>query len=267
MSTRLLLLDAGNTRLKWAVLDTAMNISKPPELGATEPGLSAAPPWLGQGATCYDDLTELLALWQKWGVLSACYGVNVAGDATDALLSNALAKLELKPVWLNANLHACGVQNLYRPPESLGADRWAALLAVRQRTHEAALIVSAGSALTVDAMDADGQFLGGIIVPGLHMMRQALARSTAQVGLQHGDVTPFPNTTADAVETGLIAACTGAIETLRSRLEKITGILPRVFLTGGDAAMLEAFLPSGFVIIPGLVLEGVYYLSVEEGIT
>ncbi len=267
MSTRLLLLDAGNTRLKWAVLDTVMNSSKPHQSGATEPGLSSSFPWLGQGAAAYDDLAALLALWQKWGVLSACYGVNVAGDATDALLSNALAKLELNPVWLNANLHACGVQNLYRPPESLGADRWAALLAVRQRTHEAALIVSAGSALTVDAMDAEGQFLGGIIVPGLHMMRQALARSTAQIGIQLGEVQEFPNTTADAVETGLITACTGAIETLRSRLEKITGILPRLFLTGGDAAMLETFLPPDFVIIPGLVLEGVYYLSVEEGLT
>jgi type III pantothenate kinase len=267
MSTRLLLLDAGNTRLKWAVLDTALKLSKPHQSGATEPGLSASPPWLGQGAASYDDLTALFALWQKWGVLAACYGVNVAGDATGALLSSALAKLELKPVWLNANLHACGVHNLYRPPESLGADRWAALLAVRRRTHEAALIVSAGSALTVDAMDADGQFLGGIIVPGLHMMRQALARSTAQVGIQHGEVLAFPNTTADAVETGLIAACTGAIETQRSRLEKITEILPRLFLTGGDAAMLEAFLPSDLEIIPGLVLEGVYYLSVEEGLT
>ena len=267
MSTRILLLDAGNTRLKWAVLDTALNSLALHKPDSHELLLSAPCPWLDQGVAPYDDLTELFWLWQKWGVLAACYGVNVAGEARAVSLSNLLAKFELKPVWLHATRYACGVKNLYRPPESLGADRWAALLAVRQRTREASLIVSAGSALTVDAMDADGQFLGGVIVPGLRMMRQALASSTAQVGIQHGEVLAFPNTTADAVETGLIAACAGAIEIVKGRLEKLSGDLPRLFLTGGDAAMLEPFLPLGVVIIPGLVLEGVYYLSVEEGIT
>lgn len=267
MTTRILLLDAGNTRLKWAVLDTALSRPGLPKPGGAVEGLSESIHWLGQGAALYADLSALPALWQKWGTLAACYGVNVADDSARVAVHDALANIGLEPLWLKASAHACGMKNGYLPPESLGADRWAALLAVRQRTTHAALAVSAGSALTVDALNADGQFLGGIIVPGLHMMRQALACSTAQVGTQYGKVLAFPNTTADAVEAGLVAACTGAIETMLSRLEKICGAQPRVFLTGGDATTLKFFLPPVFTIIPGLVLEGVYYMTLEDRLT
>ena len=258
MTTRILLLDAGNSRLKWAVLD-ASDIQP----HVAEGGLSDSHHWLDQGAIPYDDLTVAPAPWQKWGELEACYGVNVASDSARASVQSALANSGLEPVWSKSRAQSCGVKNGYQSPETLGADRWAALIAVRQRTLDASLVVSAGSALTVDALNAGGQFIGGIIVPGLHMMRQALAGSTAQVGSQYGKVLVFPTTTADAVETGLMAACTGAIKTMLSHLEKNGGAQPRIFLTGGDADKLKFWLPTASTVIPGLVLEGVYYITLE----
>ena len=265
MTTRIVLLDAGNTRLKWAIVDTARRRPGEPHSGTAEASLAQPIHWLDQGAAGYDALSPLPALWSQWGTLAACYGVSVVDDAARACIEKLLAHTGLEPRWLKPSAAACGVKNGYHPAQSLGADRWAALLAVRQRTPAASLIVSAGSALTVDALNADGQFLGGIIVPGLHMMREALARSTAQVGHQYGHIRNYPNTTADAVETGLVAACTGAIETMLSRMRSLGGTPPRGFLTGGDAATLQSFLPPIFEVIPALVLEGVYHLA-REGV-
>lgn len=259
MSTRALLLDAGNTRLKWAVLDLACI-----EAHQTEAALADSAAWLGQGAASYDELVPLIAHWQQWGKLDTCYGVRVASDASIASVQQALAALNLEVNWLRVRERAGGVHNGYIPPQSLGADRWAALLAVRRRTAECALVISAGTALTIDALDASGDFLGGMILPGLHSMRHALGHDTAQVGMQYGKLQAFPTTTADAVESGLIAACTGAITTVQAHLEKKSGSAPRLFLTGGDSASLRFFLPDGVTMVPGLVLEGVYYLSLEE---
>ena len=254
----MLLLDAGNTRLKWAVVDSAQ--AHPGDALA----LSESACWLSQGAASYDELTSLPALWQQWGALASCMGVRVASEASIAAIEHCLNPLGLGVTWLAASAHVGGVKNGYLPPQSLGADRWAALIAVRQRTLESALVISAGTALTIDALDASGHFLGGMILPGLQRMRYALEQNTAQIGMQYGKYQDFPNTTADAVESGLISACTGAIATMQTHLEKKCGNPPRLFLTGGDGASLRFFLPAGVTMVPALVLEGVYYLSREE---
>lgn len=264
MTARILLLDAGNSRLKWGVLDEALNQSL--ALPSANGHADAAAPlnWLDHGAANYDHLADLPARWQQGGAFAACYAVNVAGDAVGTRVQQLVAHMGLQPIWLKASARACGVHNGYTPTSSLGADRWAALIAVRQRTTDAALVVSAGSALTVDALNSAGQFLGGLIVPGLHLMRTALANSTAQVGTQYGKVSSFPNTTADAVESGLIAAIIGAIETMHKRLDALGTTSTHIFVTGGDVATLKPYLPPGSILIPGLVLEGVYHLSRED---
>ncbi|MEQ1593202.1 MAG: type III pantothenate kinase [Thiobacillaceae bacterium] len=249
MNTRVLLLDAGNTRLKWAVLEWSEESSSP-----------ATAAWLTQGAARYDALEELPAHWQQCGALSACHGVSVAGDDVNSAVQTRLASIALVPHWHLASAAACGVENRYQPPMSLGADRWAALIGARQRTRDACLVVSAGTALTIDALTADGQFIGGVIIPGLHGMRQALARSTARVGEQYGTLREFPDNTADAVETGLVMALTGVIEKMNLRLAQ-SGTPVHCLLTGGDAALLQAALPTPAEVIPSLVLEGVYHLA------
>ena len=258
MDKRQLLLDAGNTRLKWAVVDATHVHAHP-----ADADLSGSAAWLGQGAIGYDALASIAEQWQQWG-LTACYGVRVANDASISIVQQLLTPIELEVRWMGARERAGGVHNAYLPPHSLGADRLAALVAVRKRTADNALVISAGTALTIDALDASGHFLGGMILPGLHRMRYALEQDTAQIGRQYGKFEDFPINTADAVESGLISACTGAIATMQANLEKKCGSPPRIFLTGGDGASLRFFLPDGVTMVPALVLEGVYYLSREE---
>lgn len=259
MNKRILLLDAGNTRLKWAVIEAACVTTR-----SKEAGLSDSAAWLGQGAAAYHELELVAAHWQQWESVSACYGVHVGSEAAVSRVQQLLSSIKADVHWMCASDHAGGVHNAYQPPHSLGADRWAALLAVRQRTAGNALVVSAGTALTIDALDANGHFLGGMILPGLHRMRYALEQDTAKIGMQYGKFQDFPITTANAVESGLIGACIGAIATMQTKLEKKCGSPPRIFLTGGDGASLRFFLPDGVTMVPALVLEGVYYLSLEE---
>lgn len=253
-----LLLDAGNTRLKWAVIDDAEldhNLLSAP--------LADSPVWLAQGAVGYDELTTAETAWSRWGRISRCYGVRVSNHDALSRLQQVFSAQSLEVTWLRATARAGQVNNGYQPPESLGADRWAALVAARRRCKHSALVVSAGTALTIDALDGDGHFLGGMIMPGLHSMRHALAQDTALVGMQYGNLTAFPTNTADAVETGVVSACLGAIHAMQSRLQNHVGSAPHIFLTGGDAACLQSFLTGEITMAPGLVLEGVYYLSLE----
>ena len=251
---KVLLIDAGNTRLKWAIAELSMA-----ESSAVEPAR-----WLEQGVASYDAFSELPSMWRRHGRLLACHAVNVAGAAAGESIEGLLASISLVPVWVRASAAACGVINRYHPPESLGADRWAALAGARRRTREACLVVSAGTALTVDALTQDGQFIGGMIAPGLHMMRQALAKNTAQVGEQYGNVLEFPVNTWDAVETGIVSALAGAVENMGARLAKISSARPRCLLTGGDAEALEPSLSLATERVPGLVLEGVYQIARED---
>lgn len=252
-----LLLDAGNTRLKWAVVDGA-------RIEANTAGLSESAAWLGQGVSTYDALGELSKQWWQFGELTACVGVHVADQSARSRVEQLVNEWALTVQWLHASNHAGGVHNAYQPPHSLGADRWAALRAARQRSLDSVLVISAGTALTIDALAADGHFLGGLILPGLHGMRYALAHGTAQIGMQHGTFQDFPTTTADAVESGAIHACVGAIAAMRQKLERRSGGTPRLILSGGDSEYLRRFLPAEAIAVPSLVLEGVYFLSQEE---
>jgi type III pantothenate kinase len=111
--------------------------------------------------------------------------------------------------------------------------------------------------MTVDALTADGQFLGGIIVPGIGLMEQALQRGTALVGQAEGLVQTFPDNTADAVHSGAVLAMAGAISLMRERLSAKTVGRPHCLLTGGDAGVLMPLLQFDVECVPDLVLEGV----------
>jgi pantothenate kinase, type III len=247
LSVRSLLLDAGNTRLKWAVIECD----------------GRATNWLDHGASTYEQLDELAAHWRFANAATMCHGVTVANRANNLRLQKLLADLCVQPHWLHASATACGVRNQYRPPASLGADRWAALIGARRRSAAPSLVVSVGTALTVDALHADGSFAGGVIVPGLRAMRDALAQTTAQVGEQFGSVQPFPDNTADAVATGLYMAIGGTIIEMFQRLAASESVTPSCLLHGGDADALIGSLPFSAVAAPNLVLEGVCALARE----
>jgi type III pantothenate kinase len=166
-------------------------------------------------------------------------GVNVAGEAARVRLEAQLARWRIAPEWLTAGEAACGVQNRYARPAQLGADRWASLCAARRRSladdlfPPACVVVNAGTAVTVDALDADGVFRGGLILP---------------------------DNTADALYSGAMSAVCGAIESMRRRVDPRAEQV-RCYLAGGSAAEIAPNLNAPVEVVDNLVLEGVLALA------
>lgn len=241
MSAQRLLLDAGNTRLKWAVLEAGL--------------------WRQQGSAAYSDLSALVQVMEQG---ASCYIASVARAEHENQLTALLAPFAIKPKWLAAETQFSDVRNTYADPQQLGVDRWMGLIAARERTRAAALVVSVGTAMTVDALSAAGVFLGGLIVPGPAMMQQALQQGTARVAAEAGTWQAFPRTTADAVESGILAALCGAIQLQYMRLAEAAGETPRCILTGGAAERVLAHLNLPVEHVPALVLEGINRVANED---
>lgn len=238
----ILAIDAGNTRIKWGLFD---------EHGAL----------MQQGVA---DNLDPAALSEQ---LKALHGVrravvsNVAGEGSASRIGMALAGLNIPTLWIKPQASACGVSNGYQIPETLGTDRWASLVAAWNTYHAPCLVVNAGTAMTVDALSGQGEFIGGLIVPGLGLMRASLVNNTAAVAPPAGHWRDFPNSTADAVQTGLLAAATGAIRHMAQILELREGRAPVYILSGGDAETLAAALPVPTILNPHLVLHGLLLLE------
>jgi type III pantothenate kinase len=219
------------------------------------------------GATPNSEIGTLaLRDWQNltrpWRVV----GVNVAGEGVRLRLEALLARWRLAPEWLTASAAACGVINGYTTPAQLGADRWAALVAARQRALAAGpspppmIVINAGTAVTVDALAADGRLRGGVIVPGLRLMVRSLADNTSALKTTPGRYQEFPTNTADALYSGAVQAVCGAIEQTRRRMAQ-GGTAVSCLVAGGAAAELAPYLGSGTEVVDNLVLEGVLALA------
>lgn len=240
----ILLLDVGNTRLKWA--------------------LTSPRGWIAHGALPNQDIGTLaLTQWQNLPRPLRVVGVNVAGEALRVRIEGQLARWRLWPHWLRPTARAAGVTNAYVQASQLGPDRWAALIAAKRKIEGACVVVNAGTALTVDALDADGVFRGGLIIPGLNMMRQALAANTARLQVSGGLFQEFPDNTADAIFSGSIQAACGAVDRMRALLAP-TGQGVSTVLSGGGAGELSARLAPPVACREHLVLEGVEVLAEEE---
>lgn len=241
MNARRLVLDAGNTRLKWAVVEDGQ--------------------WQAQGSAHYSDLSALTQVLER---VTACYVASVARAQHEAQIAALLAPWSISPTWLSAEAQFADVINTYANPQQLGVDRWMGLIAARQRSQTATLVVSVGTAMTVDALSVEGRFLGGLIVPGVSMMQRALQQGTAHVVEVSGSVQAFPRTTADAVQSGVIAALCGAIQRQYTQLAEAAGMRPRCLLTGGDAECLLPFFDLSVEHVPALVLEGIERVTRES---
>ena len=241
MSMRRLLLDAGNTRLKWAVVEDGR--------------------WCEQGCADYSDLSDVS---RHLAVGIDCYIASVAREQHENRIGLLLAPFSITPRWLTAESRFLDLQNSYATPRQLGVDRWMGLIAARQRSQAPTLVVSAGTAMTVDALSAAGVFLGGLIVPGVALMQQALRQGTARVAASDGTWQAFPRTTADAVQSGIVTALCGAIQLQHARLAEFAGGEPRCLLTGGDADKLLPHLALSGEQVPALVLEGMERVAKED---
>ncbi len=235
MQSLILAVDVGNTRLKW---------------GLWQSGVWRRKGWLPIGEA--GRLAEVVVPAQPMHAVVSC----VAGEEVRAVLDAWLQRLGLAVLWVEARADAFGVHNRYDEPAQLGADRYAMLVAAVQLGLAPCVIVGAGTAVTVDALDATGTFLGGLILPGPQLMRQALGSGTAGVRALTGRVQDFPRSTGDAVETGIWRALTGAVEDMRGRLSRATGRPVAVVLTGGEGPVLAAHVAEPRRVVEDLVLEG-----------
>lgn len=242
-------LDLGNTRIKWAVHPG---------------GLPVAGGMLADGALDVASIDTLPGCWSGWGRPDEIAACSVAGCAADAALERLVARLAVPLRRVRPRALAAGVRNLYGKPGSLGADRWAALAGAWARGRTAALVVDAGTAMTVDALAADGRFLGGLIVPGYDLMRSSLARGTARLPVAAGSFDPFPRSTDDAIVSGALQAMAGAVSRTRDAMLAAGEPAPRLMLTGGCAPLLQPLLDAFAPLhLPSLVLEGVLVLAHE----
>ena len=227
-------IDAGNTRIKWGVHD-----------GVT---------WLAQGALPTSEVSRLAEVAAAWPVGEQVVACNVAGDAVATAIGVALTSRFGALRWLRSSAYCCGVRNGYEQPERLGADRWAALIGARAQTAGACLVVCVGTATTVDWLAADGEFRGGLILPGVDLMRASLARNTAQLPFADGQYRCAPRNTVDAIVSGCLNAQLGAIERMYAKLSAEPGA--RCLLTGGAAPSLVPHLEIPSVLVESLILDG-----------
>ncbi|QSI76290.1 MULTISPECIES: type III pantothenate kinase [Niveibacterium] len=225
-----LLIDAGNTRVKWGFHDGSR--------------------WLCREDVAHDALAT--CDFMRFGVPERVLIAHVASDAIRSLILEQLGDTAGRAEWLAASLSRCGVTNRYAEPTRLGPDRWAAAIGAWHRVRGACVVVSAGTATTVDAIDAGGNFLGGLILPGHGLMLRALAGGTAALPLAEGDCVAFPKNTHDAIETGIRYAQSGAVERFRQEMPAHTPVV----LSGGSAAALAPLIAPPRIDFPNLVLEG-----------
>lgn len=237
--------DIGNTRTKWGVLDDA---------GAL----------LAGGAVDTARLEQLEEVVGGWSGCRRAVISNVAGATAGARLETLCNRLGLPILIVAASASACGVANGYTRPDQLGSDRWAALVAAWNRYREPCVVATAGTALTVDALSSGGDFLGGVIVPGAHLMQSALLAGTAGLTAQAGEMRNFPTNTGDAMHAGIWLALAGTVERMCRSLQEREGKVPRCILAGGDAGPLRAALPVPAEIADNLVLNGLWLIEKER---
>jgi len=223
-----LLLDLGNTRLKWA-------------------WQSGSGDWLARGAVDWSDADVAAVLAAAWAGLprpGQVVAASVVDDAREAKVAAVVAQLHAgAPTWLRTPAQACGVLNAYAEPQRLGVDRFLAMVAAHADVRSACVLAGVGTALTLDALTADGRHLGGLIAPGPQLMRQSLLGATAQVRPERpGDVRDLADNTADAVASGCWQAAVALIERFVARVTPQLDGSPVLVLGGGDAPALLPLL-------------------------
>ena len=249
-----LAIDIGNTRLKWA------------QYAEARPGAAM----LAHGAVFLETIDELADTdWKKLSPPKAMLGCVVAGDAVRRRVEEQLELWDIEPHWVVPGVREAGLVNGYDHPNRLGADRWVSLIGARARLLASgpprpALVVMIGTAATVDAIDADGRFLGGLILPGFGLMLKALEMGTAGLKFPTGEVVDFPTNTSDALMSGGANAIAGAVERQNRKLLQRTGQQPALFMTGGAAVKLAPITDLAFETVDTLIFDGLLQIEAER---
>ena len=242
-----LVIDAGNSRVKWGWHD-----------GKSWSGIANVS--LIEFAASSDHINPFSATHDN---PSRIVISNVAGDGAQQLLVNWTSIFDTEPEWVHGERERCGVRSLYERPETLGPDRWAALIAARGIHNGATLVVNAGTATTVDMLAEDGTFLGGAILPGVELMRFVLHEHTGKLPIQDGQHREMPRNTVDAIETGCRHAQAGAVERMY-RVFRDIAPAPLCIVAGGAGRTLVDQLSMPRRYVENLVLDGLARIAIAE---
>jgi type III pantothenate kinase len=253
-----LLIDAGNTRVKWALIQR--NPLDRDALGN----------WLESGSAPRAQVRQLTDVWRNRKITHVLLS-NVAGPAMrNELEQTLLGAFGMTPVpleWFASVPELCGVRNNYRNPAQLGSDRFASAIGAHALFPNDPLVVSTcGTATTVDAVTADGVFVGGMILPGLGLMASSLASNTAQLPQVAQDLAisePFADHTDAAIVSGCIAAQAGAIERAVASHAQRQAKPVQCILSGGAAAFIAPHLSVPCKKVDNLVLIGLQAIALH----
>lgn len=252
----ILLVDIGNSRIKWARLSGG----KPAEVDAVirdKTGIKRV----------------LSKVWKDLDKVERVVVANVGGPKIAEQFKEWTENCwQVTPEFLLTRGNSYGVRNAYTKPETLGVDRWLALIAVRQHyrsanSKSATCIVDCGSAITIDVLAADGKHLGGLIIPGLNTMSKLLVDNTAGIDgiVEEMEYSLLASTTSTAVNAGALYASVAFIDRVGADLAAtIKGSLKYV-ITGGDASKITPLLRDKYEHIPDLVLRGLARVARDTG--
>lgn len=246
-----LIIDAGNSAVKWAIS------------GAH--GLSQM-----QSALYPQNISShfFIELWQHINKPICITASCVANDSVWLALSEACKKLWSIDVNKVISLKdGYGLKNAYENASSLGSDRWAAMIGARELTDNPFMLVGAGSALTIDMVNETGQHMGGYIIPGLSMMRESLSLYTANIKVadthEAAPTLSLANSTSACVEAGIHLSAVKLIEAVNEQQSKQVNKL-QCYLTGGNAKLIAELLEFKCDIVPDIVLRGLDKIAVYQ---
>jgi type III pantothenate kinase len=262
----LLLVDAGNTRIKWALADLAM------------PDGAKLGQWRVSGSVTREQVAQLAPAWSDLNITRAILS-NVAGPVICESLEQILLRgvgigVGVAPTlieWFASLPVLAGIRNGYRQPEQLGSDRFASAIGGHALfPHRPLIIATCGTATTIDALAADGFFAGGMIIPGLSLMASSLARNTAQLPevLRQNEQCPlFADNTEEAIAGGCMAAQVGAIERAFANYSHLTpDESVQCLMSGGAAASIVPHLAIPYAYVDNLVLIGLQTVALQTNI-
>ncbi len=256
MASPFLAIDIGNTRLKWALYDAAL------------PGAAL----LAHGAEFLDHIERLAdGPWAELPAPDAMLGCVVAGDAVRRRAEEQVTErfFDCVPRWVVASAAEAGIVNGYDHPTRLGADRWVAMIGARHRMLATGparpmVVVLIGTAVTVEAVDASGRFLGGLILPGHGIMLRALESGTAGLHVPTGEVREFPTNTSDALTSGGTYAIAGAVERMVQHVRSHCGAEPACYMTGGAGWKMAPAMNGHFELVDSLIMDGLLVIARER---
>jgi type III pantothenate kinase len=250
-------LDVGNTRLKWALYDS--------------PRTNAA--LLSQGAVFLENIDRLADEdWKSLPPVTRMLGCIVSGDALRRRVDEQLEIWDLTPSWVVPSASEAGLHNGYDHPTRLGADRWVAMIGalarMRAQTAQAAprpmVVVMVGTAVTVEAIDAQGHFLGGLILPGHGIMLRALESGTAGLRVPTAEVREFPTITSDALTSGGTFAIAGAVERMVQHVRAHCKDEPLYYMTGGAGWKMAPSMSVQCELVDSLIFDGLRQIAAQR---